>query len=388
MQDSASPTPRSPAQEAAMRSVFCGNTVEQETVMFIDPADEKKLLYPIEQVIAVTSYDGETVYEAGRDYVVSEGNLRLTPHSAIPCITPEAYYDVPASILETAYKGRKVLTHWGEYALMSAWQVCVTYTHDAPWDGFIQPSEAEYFGPFLDKLRRGEDVTVLFYGDSITYGYNASWMGGFAPYRPSYAMLFTRALADRYGYTVRYTSTGIPVAGKIPEEDYVAGSRGVITYLNTAVGGWTAEGGVAHRQAHLADQVAAHGCDLLVLAFGMNDGGKDPQEVAQCLSILVDCAREQAPEVAVALVATMVPNPNATNGWYGRQAEQEPALLALAEDYRAKGVPCGVCRMTSVSLSVLTRKDFHDYSGNNINHPNDFFSRVYAQTLLRTVDGA
>ena len=44
--------------------------------------------------------------------------------------------------------------------------------------------------------------------------------------------------------------------------------------------------------------------------------------------------------------------------------------------------------MTSMSLSILTRKDFYDYSGNNINHPNDFFGRVYAQTLLETVVGS
>ena len=43
--------------------------------------------------------------------------------------------------------------------------------------------------------------------------------------------------------------------------------------------------------------------------------------------------------------------------------------------------------MTSVSQAILKHKDFHDYSGNNINHPNDYFVRVYAQTLLQTVVG-
>ena len=43
--------------------------------------------------------------------------------------------------------------------------------------------------------------------------------------------------------------------------------------------------------------------------------------------------------------------------------------------------------MTSMSLSILDHKDFVDYTGNNINHPNDFFERVYAQTLLQSFIG-
>ncbi len=87
------------------------------------------------------------------------------------------------------------------------------------------------------------------------------------------------------------------------------------------------------------------------------------------------------------LVSTMVPNPNAVNGWYGNQPLQEKKLQELAEEYRENGISCSVACMTSVSLDVLKYKDFHDYSGNNINHPNDFFARVYAQTLLQTVIG-
>ena len=43
--------------------------------------------------------------------------------------------------------------------------------------------------------------------------------------------------------------------------------------------------------------------------------------------------------------------------------------------------------MTAVSLDVLKHKEFKDYTGNNINHPNDFFSRVYAQVLLQALIG-
>jgi len=83
----------------------------------------------------------------------------------------------------------------------------------------------------------------------------------------------------------------------------------------------------------------------------------------------------------------MVPNPNATNGWYGHQDQQEAHLERTAKNFRDDGVACVVSNMTSVSKAVLEHKEFHDYSGNNINHPNDYFVRVYAQTLLQTIIG-
>ena len=43
--------------------------------------------------------------------------------------------------------------------------------------------------------------------------------------------------------------------------------------------------------------------------------------------------------------------------------------------------------VTSTSKAILEHKEFQDYSGNNINHPNDWFCRVYAQTILQTLIG-
>ena len=380
--------PNSPASEETLLSIFDRELTVNETVMFLEKGDVKTLLYPIEQVISVTSYDGTVTYEEGKDYAVVNGNLQVTADSAIPCITHEVFYNDPDSILQTEYNGQKVMTHWGEYGPMNDWQVCVTYTHSAPWEGFRQPCEAAYFHPFLQKLQKGEDVTVFFYGDSITYGANASWMNDSASGSYPYPILFTRALAERYGYTVRYQSSGIttpPIPAKVPECDYVAGTRGTITYLNTAIGGWSAWHGAQNFDRYIKDPAEAHGCDLFVIAFGMNDPGPAPETTVANIAQAVDGVLAINPQASIVLLSTMVPNPKATNGWYGNQEKQEAELEKQAAKYREAGISCGVCRMTSVSLAVLERKDFHDYSGNNINHPNDFFSRVYARTLLRTV---
>ena len=66
---------------------------------------------------------------------------------------------------------------------------------------------------------------------------------------------------------------------------------------------------------------------------------------------------------------------------------QDSALKALAENYSSAGIECGVASVGLVSESVLERKEFRDYTGNNINHPNDFFCRVYAQTIFKALIG-
>ncbi len=58
--------------------------------------------------------------------------------------------------------------------------------------------------------------------------------------------------------------------------------------------------------------------------------------------------------------------------------------IGMVEELQTEGV--AVANVTAVHESLLTRKRYADMTGNNINHPNDYMARVYAQTLLTTVD--
>ncbi len=371
-----------------MQPIFSGTTTINETVMFIDKGEIKSLLYPIGTIESVTSYDGKIIYEEGKDYVIEDGKLKVTETSSIPCITAAKYYNAPGSLLMTSYNGQNVYTHWGEGRAMTDWQVNVNYTHAEGWEHFKQKSELEVYQNFIKKLQAGEDVTVFFYGDSITFGANASWINGYAPHKMSYPILVVQSLADLFDYTVKYVKAGLPGTSNVPATDYVAGDRGTITYVNTAVGGWTSQNGVDKIPTYVNAPVEANGCDLFILGFGMNDAGVSPNVTKNNSKKIVDAVHALEPDANVVLVSTMVPNPNATNGWYGNQPKQESQLLRLAQDYRNKeNKAVAVARMTSVSLAVLEEKDFHDYSGNNINHPNDYFVRIYAQTLLQTILG-
>ncbi|MBQ1982749.1 MAG: hypothetical protein II229_05970, partial [Clostridia bacterium] len=144
-----------------MQPIFAGNTVKNETVMFLDKGDVRSLLYPIKSVTSVTNYDGTVTYEEGKDYVIEDGKIKITENSSIPVIIREKYYNYPAhpQINITAnYEGKNVNIYWGEGTPMTNYQMNVTYTHTDTWKGFVSESQADVYAPFIQKLINGEDV--------------------------------------------------------------------------------------------------------------------------------------------------------------------------------------------------------------------------------------
>ena len=373
-----------------MQNIFAGTQSKNETVMFIDKGDVKALLFPIKEIVSVTSYDGSKVYEEGKDYVIEDGKLKVTADSSIPCITAAKYYNHPGSLINTKNPetGKMAPTFWGE-SQVKAWQVSVTYTHEDAWEGYLQESNLEVYQNLIKKLVAGEDVTVFFYGDSITWGACSSFLEAVTPKQGSYAMLFTEALADIFGYKVKYVNTGLTAAmpcAPVPTEEYVGGDRGTITYVNTAIGGWTSQDGVNNFEKFVKEQVEKYGCDLFVLAYGMNDGGFAATTTKTNTKKMVDAMLEIKADASIMFVATMTPH-SGSNWDHASIQQQERQLESLAKTYRKNDVPCAVACVNSVSKAIQEHKTFNDYSGNNINHPNDWFYRVYAQTLLQTLIG-
>ena len=381
--------------DGIMQNMFDGNRMVYETVMFIDYGQQKQLLYTPDEIIAVTSYDRTVTYVQGVDYDLIDGCLVLLEGSSIPCITSDRYYGGPATgmqdICYTYRDGVLVSTYWGENDSMTKWQINVEYTHSEEWDGFVQQTMTEQYSDFLAKLERGEDVTVFFYGDSITVGANASGYFGTAPNQPPYTLLVVDSLARLYGYSVEHAQW----TSSAPRQIMNYGDNGTITYINTAVGGWSSADGVSNyggRNKKVNAYIEKYGCDLFIVAFGMNDGGVAVADTVANVKTMIDETIALAPDCAYLIVSTMVPNPDAYSSaaggrWLGNQPLQEAALLELAKTYQSGGVSCAVAQMTSVSQAILEHKDFVDYTGNNINHPNDFFSRVYAQTIIQTLIG-
>ena len=368
----------------AMQNIFAGNTSVKETVMFIDKGDVKELLYPIKEIISVTSYDGKTTYVEGTDYVIEDGKLKVTENSSIKVITSNTYYNYAGSLIQKDGKN----LYWGESAIKQ-WQVAVTYTHETAWEGYAQESQLEVYQEFVKKLIAGEDVTVFFYGDSITWGACSTFAEGVAPKQGAHPMLFTEALADLFGYKVKYVNTGLVAAmpcHTVPTTEYGTGERGTITYVNTAIGGWTSTDGVTNFDKFVKQQIEKYGCDLFVLGYGMNDGGMAATQTKANAKKMIDGVLELKPEASVMIVSTMTPH-SGSNWDHASIQQQEKQLLNLAKTYRNDGKAVAVACVNSVSKAVQEYKTFNDYAGNNINHPNDWFYRVYAQTLLQTLIG-
>jgi lysophospholipase L1-like esterase len=111
--------------------------------------------------------------------------------------------------------------------------------------------------------------------------------------------------------------------------------------------------------------------DLVLLAFGMNDGGGFEEKMRK----LRDDVVASNPGADIVLVASMSGNPR----FFG------------ADGFAAKSKVLGKMVTKNVALAdvttpwqeILKTKPFSDLSGNNVNHPNDFGHRLYAQVVLQ-----
>lgn len=130
-----------------------------------------------------------------------------------------------------------------------------------------------------------------------------------------------------------------------------------------------------------------YGCDLFTVAFGGNDGDKSAKKVRAVTEAIIKKVQDISADTGIVIVLPMLSNPEATNGWYGTQGTFYEELVRSAQAYQESKTVCSVCPMTEMSRSILERKRFRDCTGNNINHPNDFMARVYAQAMIATVVG-
>ena len=327
-----------------------GERVGNETVLFVGE-EGAPLLFADAEIESVRSYDLQTEYDES-DYRLEDGVLYRTETSRIPALSVAEMY--PSSYVEGKTWNKKGGGYiaFSEGSYFSSMQVAVTYTHKSAWSGFVPPDCSAKAAPFLQRLAEGKSVQIAFFGDSITAGYNASGMIDYPPYAPPYADLVGGYIKARY-----------------PD------SR--VSWINEGVGGTNSVWGLEN----VMEKTAEYPIDLAVIAFGMNDSYAADAHASYARN-MAEFVLSANPDACVVLVATMLPNPEA-EGIAVRQETYEAALLAVAET-----LP-NVCvaPVTSVHAALLETKRYADMTGNNVNHPNDFLMRVYAQTILRTVLG-
>ena len=315
---------------------------------------EAPLLYQPIKILKVTNMDGSEEYTEGADWEWKDDKFRLTENSRIYCFTEEEIYPTkPDPQVETFPMNDRYLFHPANSYFIER-QIYVTYTCErGAWKGVKPQFAGSKLPRTFESLGSGKQMNLVFYGDSITVGADASIRHNLPPYQDGYAKLVYNALVDRYGTH--------------------------LTYTNTAVGGKETIWGVDN----VEELVNAYEPDLVVLAFGMNDGPKTSEQFEEKIRTIIQAIRAKKPECEFVLVATSLPNRLLTDPkarFWGNQWQFKEALDRIEQDPEVPNVV--VADITHMHEYLIEHKRFEDMSSNMINHPNDFFHRCYAQFII------
>ena len=333
-----------------------------------------RLLYPIKNIVSVRSADLKTKYTEGVDFEVGEdGTLKILSGGNIPYLRYSDYYhetytddglktQIPAAAPTGAYI---VAETTKDSPGMSAWCLAVAYTH-AQETAVAKPADkSATFSRFAQKLERGEEIKVAYFGDSITDGWGSTAFAYVdrAPYCPMYADLAMDKLEQKYGVTI--TRKNFSVSGNTSQQSY---------------------------ESPKMDEVCAENSDLVVVAFGMNDGaGRPVKDFSTTMQQIINKITKSSPDTEIVVVLSMLPNEKvgfsqgSTLRIYHEDYPEE--FAKLEEKWASQGKHVAVANVTEVHKHILQRKKFQDTTSSNTNHPNDYMHRVYAQTLLRTLVG-
>ncbi len=342
--------------EEYMVPLWAGSTSYDETVLMLKDKGlpEADLLYVPERIVSVRSPDLKTEYQAGKDYVVKGRTLTLTADSPASYLTVADLYPAQAARYASAKRGGGYVS----IKLPDGRQFCevqlrVTYTHtETGFGAYVPPAFGDKLIPrTIAKLQKGEALKIVFYGDSISAGAEPSGFRGKPPHLPSWFTLVQRTLSGKY-----------PSA---------------LTVENPSVGGKASDWGRANAAALVASKIP----QVVVIGFGMGDAHAvnnfSPATYKANIKSIMDTVRAKNPECEFMLVSPMLANPEAV-GFSGCQAAYVKPLQELQDENA--GVE--LVDVTTATAFLLSRKKFGDISGNGVNHPGDYLTRVYAQAVL------
>lgn len=275
-------------------------------------------------------------YAPGQDYLLeAQGRIRRTPGSRIPNFGTNLLY------------GKEDFRHeqFPGYGNMPFFAY-VDYAHSEKWK--VPPAKpglgAVQLPHTRQKLRAGQQVRIVAFGDSITAGGEASEPG----------LIFW----ERWAAALR---------ARHPHAS--------IETTNGATGGDTTVQGLQR----LPEKVLRQKPDLVLIGFGMNDHNREgfgvPVEAfAANLRTMITQIRD-ATGAEIVLFSAFPPNPN----WH--YGSHNMAAYADATERVAREERCAFADVYHLWMTVADRKKPEDLLGNNINHPNDFGHWIYLQAL-------
>ena len=334
--------------DTALTPFWKGKTMYNESVLMIARDGEMPsatLLFSPRKILSVKNSALNVNYKKGVDWEYKNNQLRLLKGSKAAFLTTTHLY--PGTSGNTFPKKGGGFILFREGSFFHDHQLAVTYTHSAKvWKGPVPNYMGGDLPEVMDKLKRSSLLKILLFGDSIAAGSNASGETGAPPYLPSWGNLVAEGLRRYY--------------------------KGEINFTNTAVGGKDSRWGFETVQ----ERVINYHPDLVIIGFGMNDGTArmDPDLFKSNIEGIINKVRQGNPKTAFILIASMLPNPE--SNFVGTQEYFKKKLQELT----GKGIV--LVDLSSVHAELLKHKSYQDLTGNNINHPNDFLIRWYAQQIL------
>lgn len=327
------------------------DTITDERIQIIKDGDHQasgSLLFNARKILSVKSADQSKAFVKGRDWNYANGKVSIGKGSAIPFLKKEdLVFTENKPGLSMAGKAPGTFVLFNENAYFSARQISVTYIPEKnrKWNGPVPAFEESDLPVTIGKLSAKKQVNILFYGNSIETGYNASGFENVAPFMPTWPELVVYHLRNAYGAQVTYSNASVP--GKLAK--------------------WGLDS--------VSTRVTACNPDLVVIGFGMNDGSDkvSPEQFREQINGIISAVSTVNPKAEFILIAPMLPNPHAVQS--GLQGLYKAELTKLIK----KGVV--LADMTGVHEELLKYKSYQDMTGNNVNHPNDYLARWYAQVI-------
>ena len=326
------------------------DTIYDETIQPIKPDTglaEANLLFKAKKIIYVKDAFLKKEFVEGSDWIYENGKIKLPLGSSAPYFTKDSLvFNVARTnwSLPGKVPGTYVLYKEGYF---QSKQLAVTYQPEDNriWQGPVSVFADNLLVHTITKLQNKDTLKVVYYGDSITKGANVSGFQGVPPFMPLWTDLLSYNLASHY--------------------------QAPVNSINLAVGGTFSQWGVDN-----VSQVIAQNPDLTVIGFGMNDGGTAavaPEVFKKNIKAIIDSIRHNNPNAEFILISTMLANPNSIVDQI--QELYKPLLDSLT----SQGIV--VADITGVHKELLKHKSYQDMTGNNVNHPNDYLARWYAQFI-------
>lgn len=340
-----------------MRPIFSNDEMTAESVFPLagedpsKPAQAKLLFKPTKVLEAYTLSSGKKVdLTQDKDYKIDGDTITFLPDSRVKIIPwKNMYFDTK----EDAQKQKagcfffeliKKYCFFSEGDWFHRHMVYISYKHTATHEKVGETFDEKLLPKTISLLKEKKPLKVVLYGDSISYGANASGLSLSVPFAPTWGDFVAQELRKYYGAPV--------------------------VFYNRALGGEISRWGKDNAES----LVCPDNPDLVIIAFGMNDRIKK-EDFAENITGIIERVRKANPDAEFILVGSMSANPNwrslPTHDEYAKVLEDmETAKIAYAD-------------VRGVHKRLLKSKRFVDMTGNNVNHPNDFLIRVYAQTILQ-----